>query len=200
MRAPDLSDERAAALTELLRRVREGEQHAKGQLFDLLRNGIACLVSRQLGTQDSEDIVHDVYLIVLRAIEESRLRDPERLLAYTRVVTRRRIANGIRENVKRRARDSGVDPEDLPASGSQEDHAVRQEQVKIMNSLLLELKPKEREVLVRFYLKGESEERICREMELTATQFRLLKWRAKARFADLAGQKYTHPSDPRKAQ
>lgn len=191
MRAADMSAERSAALAELFERIQKGEERAKEQLFDILRSGIACLVTRQLGPQDAEDTVHDVFLIVLRAIEERRLRDPERLLAYTRVVTRRRIASGIRENVKQRARDAGVDPEEIAVHRSPEENAARLEQVEIMKRLLMELKPKAREVLVRFYLNGESEERICQEMELTATQFRLLKWRAKARFSELAGERYS---------
>jgi len=46
----------------------------------------------------------------------------------------------------------------------------------------LEVEPEQRDVLVRFYLKGETPDRICREMNLTQNQFRLLKSRAKARF------------------
>jgi DNA-directed RNA polymerase specialized sigma24 family protein len=44
---------------------------------------------------------------------------------------------------------------------------------------------RDREVLVRFYLKEEDPDIICREMELTETQFRLIKSRAKARFGEL---------------
>ncbi len=49
--------------------------------------------------------------------------------------------------------------------------------------VLLELKPKQREILTRYYVLGEPEERICRAMGLTTTQFRQAKWRAKGRFA-----------------
>jgi hypothetical protein len=39
-------------------------------------------------------------------------------------------------------------------------------------------------VLSRFYLFEQPQEQICAEMNLTATQFRLLKSRAKTRFAN----------------
>jgi DNA-directed RNA polymerase specialized sigma24 family protein len=45
---------------------------------------------------------------------------------------------------------------------------------------LRELTPKDREVLERFYMREQSKRQICRELNLTETQFRLLKSRAKA--------------------
>jgi RNA polymerase sigma-70 factor (ECF subfamily) len=43
--------------------------------------------------------------------------------------------------------------------------------------------PRDREILMRFYLREEPADRICSEMGLSETQFHLLKSRAKARFA-----------------
>ena len=37
-----------------------------------------------------------------------------------------------------------------------------------------------------FYLQEQTQEQICEDMGLSATQFRLLKWRAKARFEQLS--------------
>ena len=47
------------------------------------------------------------------------------------------------------------------------------------------LHPREREILIRYYLREQSPQEICREMRLTETQFRLIKSRAKARFGEL---------------
>jgi len=51
--------------------------------------------------------------------------------------------------------------------------------------VLGELGDKDREILTRFYLNEQTQPQICLEMELTITQFRLLKSRAKARFGEL---------------
>ena len=45
---------------------------------------------------------------------------------------------------------------------------------------------------MRFYLREQTPEEICDEMGLTETQFRLLKSRAKARFAELGRKKLSH--------
>ena len=48
------------------------------------------------------------------------------------------------------------------------------------------LTPRDREILLRFYLDEQSRDQICAEMGLTETQFRLLKSRAKARIREVA--------------
>ena len=53
--------------------------------------------------------------------------------------------------------------------------------VKVMKSI----SPRDREILTRSYLLEQSQERICAEMNLTETQFRLRKSRAKARLGEV---------------
>jgi DNA-directed RNA polymerase specialized sigma subunit len=57
-----------------------------------------------------------------------------------------------------------------------------------MIEVLREMSDRDRNILTRFYLQEQSQDQICAEMNLTETQFRLLKSRAKARFGEL-GQK-----------
>ena len=45
--------------------------------------------------------------------------------------------------------------------------------------------PRDREILVRFYLREQTPAEICRDLDLTENQFRLIKSRAKARFVEL---------------
>ena len=54
------------------------------------------------------------------------------------------------------------------------------------------LPQRDREVLVRFYLREQTADEICRDMGLTETQFRLIKSRAKARYGKL-GQRRLAP-------
>jgi RNA polymerase sigma factor (sigma-70 family) len=70
-----------------------------------------------------------------------------------------------------------------------EQSLASRENVALMSRVLESLSRRDREILVRFYLQEESQDQICREMELTETQFRLLKSRAKARFGELGKKK-----------
>lgn len=53
------------------------------------------------------------------------------------------------------------------------------------------LTARDREILMRFYLEEQSQDQICTEMGLTETQFRLLKSRAKTRFAEMSRKALT---------
>ena len=78
-------------------------------------------------------------------------------------------------------RDAGQDPERLAIDRQNLDLAVR---------LLRSLPIRDREVLIRFYLKEQTPEQICSEMDLTETQFRLIKSRAKARYGELGQRRF----------
>lgn len=181
------------ALADLVQRIQSGDKSAGSELYNLLRDGISFFVRNELGYQDADDKIHDIFLIVLRAIHDGRLHDPGLLLAYTRSVTKRRIATEIRECIKRRTREMHVDAARIPSGQTPEQHAAEREQADIMKRVLFELRPKYREILMRYYVLGESEAQISLEMNLTATQFRLLKWRAKARFTTLAQKSLNLP-------
>jgi len=53
--------------------------------------------------------------------------------------------------------------------------------LRVLNSV----RKRDREVLIRFYLKEQTAPEICRDMDLSDTQFRLIKSRAKTRFGEL---------------
>jgi len=56
--------------------------------------------------------------------------------------------------------------------------------------LLRSLPERDRNVLTRFYLEEQPAEQICRDMDLTETQFRLIKSRAKARYGELGKRRF----------
>jgi len=175
------------AWAPLVERIRAGDRTAMEELYGLFSKGIRFYLCRQLGPQDLDDRVHDVFLTITQAIQSGELREPERLMGYVRTVVRRQVAARIDANVHARRRlaslDDGVvlrdhspDPERL---------AIRGESIEVALRILNSIAKRDREVLVRFYLDEQPAEQICREMELTETQFRLIKSRAKARFGEL---------------
>ena len=67
----------------------------------------------------------------------------------------------------------------------QERKVIERENLDVAMRVLNSLPARDREILMRFYLRGQTPRQICREMNLTDTQFRLVKSRAKARFTEL---------------
>ena len=57
-----------------------------------LPTGIRFMLFRQLGPEDLDDKVHDVFLIIAQAIRNGELREPSRLMGYIHTIVRRQIA------------------------------------------------------------------------------------------------------------
>jgi RNA polymerase sigma-70 factor, ECF subfamily len=171
----------------LVDKIRAGDAAGLEELYTIFSRGIRFYLCRQLGSQELDDKVHDTFLIVVQAIQRGELREPDRLMGFVRTVVRRQVAAHIDEVVhNRRERldlDSGVSLPDRRRNP--EEKAIGKETEDIMVRVLRSMSARDREILTRFYLHEQSQEQICAEMSLTATQFRLLKSRAKARFGDL---------------
>lgn len=185
--APDSDLPQSTQWIQLVDRLKVGDPNAMHELYQIFGRGVRLYLCRQLGMQDVDDKVHDTFLIVVQAIQNGDLREPDRLMGFVRTIARRLVAGHIDTMVHRRrenvAVESGVvlsDHGDTP-----EQTAVQQQKVELMLKVLRDLSGRDRDILTRFYLYEQSQEQISREMSLTATQFRLLKSRAKARFAEL---------------
>ncbi|HUA20644.1 MAG TPA: sigma-70 family RNA polymerase sigma factor [Bryobacteraceae bacterium] len=171
----------------LVRRIQDGDDSAMGELYESFARGIRFYLCRQLGPQELDDKVHDTFLIVVQAIRRGELREPERLMGFVRTVVRRQVAAHIDHVVHSRREELHIDMGVRVADSRRnpEQSAVLQQKIEFMRSILDELAERDCEILTRFYLLEESQQQICNEMQLTETQFRLLKSRAKARFGEL---------------
>ena len=171
----------------LVEQIRNGDQSALEQMYHIFSTGIRFYLCRQLGPQDLDDKVHDVFLIIVQSIQKGELREPERLMGYVRTIVRRQVAAQIDDNVK--ARRNQADLEFGMALSDRhpnpERSAIEHQNGELALRVLNSLPKRDREVLARFYLEEQPPDRICREMGLTQTQFRLVKSRAKARFGEL---------------
>jgi RNA polymerase sigma-70 factor, ECF subfamily len=183
----------AEQLRALVVRVQRHDDTAKSQLYTLFNRGIRFQLLRHLGATDIDDKVHDTFVIVLRAIMQNDLRSPERLLGYVRTIVRRQIASYIqRASAQRKEQSEWIEATTTRTAENPEEGYLRYEQRLLMRKSLSELSPRDREILVRFYIDEMPQEVICEQMELTMTQFRLLKSRAKARLSVL-GQRQLRP-------
>ena len=176
---------------ELVTRIQSGDNSGLEDLYGLFARGIRFYLCRQLGPQELDDKVHDAFLIVVQAIKRGDLREPERLMGFVRTVVRRQVAAYIDDVVHSRREELHLDVGVRVADGrnNPEQDAAFQQKVEFMTSILQNLSDRDREVLTRFYLDEQTQEQICEEMDLTETQFRLLKSRAKARFGELGKRK-----------
>jgi RNA polymerase sigma factor (sigma-70 family) len=156
-------------------------------LYRVFSNGIRFYLYRQFGSQDLDDKVHDIFLTVILAIRGGEVREPERLMGYVRTVVRRQVASYIEKAMHLRLRQTGLDRV-MPLSDRRPDperSAIERQNTELAMRILNSVRKRDREVLIRFYLKEQTAPEICRDMDLSDTQFRLIKSRAKTRFGEL---------------
>ena len=189
--SPEPENTQSAQWTPLVEKIRAGDPNAMQELYQIFGRGVRIYLCRQLGVQDVDDKVHDTFLIVVQAIQNGDLREPDRLMGFVRTIARRLVAGHIDQMVHRRrdsvAVESGIAISDKATTPEQ--NVIDREKVDIMLEVLREMSARDRDILTRFYLYEQSQEVICKEMKLSSTQFRLLKSRAKARFAELGRKK-----------
>jgi len=172
---------------DLLRRIKCADAVAIDELYTLISRGILFLLRRRLPIEESKDRLHEVFLILIDAIQSGRIDDPRAFPGYAVTVAKRQAWSQIRV---RSGPECGLDDgvmERVFADTKDDPYRILAaiEQNTLVNRALGLLHPRQREVLRRFYVHEESKEEICASMNLTETQFRLLKSRAKARFGEV---------------
>ena len=175
-------------LDELVRRVQGGDASGMLDLYDYILAGLRPYLARQLRPQDYRDNVHNIFVDVVVAIQHGQLRDPERLMGFARTIARRKVSSYIDSAAWDRR--NQVELESLfglaSPGATPELEMLSREQKDVVRLTLARLTDREAEILSRFYLHEQAEPQICSEMHLTHTQYRLLKWRSKARFEQLS--------------
>ena len=68
------------ALELLASRVQRGDEDAMQELYEIFSKGIRFMLYRQLGPEDLDDKVHDVFVTIAQSIRNGELRDPSRLM------------------------------------------------------------------------------------------------------------------------
>jgi len=172
---------------DLVRRVRNGEPSAMEALYNVFATGIKLHLWRQLGAQDLNDAVHDLFIVVTEQIQNGEVRDPERLMGYVRTIVRRHVAGEIEHRLAERRSQwtSEYTPPLRDRAATPERFIIDRQIFDLTLQILKALSKREQEVIRRFYLRDESPDEICGAMGLTETQYRLIKSRAKQRLGEL---------------
>jgi RNA polymerase sigma factor (sigma-70 family) len=165
----------------IMKMIQAGDPQGEEQLYGIFTRGLRYLAIRKLGYEQADECVHDTFIALAQKIKQGAIREPAALLGYARTILERKILEIHSERRKWR-----VDVDFEVLANTTADHAPNPEKlyeaearIQVMKHALRQLRPKEREILERFYLEGQNPDQICREMNLTSTQFRLLKSRSK---------------------
>ncbi|MGD0771892.1 MAG: antitoxin Xre/MbcA/ParS toxin-binding domain-containing protein [Candidatus Solibacter sp.] len=174
------------AWSSIVDRIRGDDPAGMEELYARFEKDVRSCVWRQLGPLQVDDRVYDILQDITDRIRKGEILEPGRFMPCVRTLIRRQAADW-------RARSPlDVDPvEDLMDQRPEPERlAIKKKRFNQALEILSGLSQRDREVLRRFYLQEEPAEEICRALQLTETQFRLIKSRAKARFAELWRRRY----------
>lgn len=193
--APD--PEKLRHLAALVARIEGGEAAAEAELVAQVGPGLRVILRRL--TADAalaEDVFQETLAVVLRRIRARELRQPEAVAGFVRSTARNLVIAGRRKEA--RYADLGADGEpvlerlasEAAAAGAPAEPALQRliaaEEAALVRQLLGELRhPRDRELLVRVYLREEEKERICRELDFDPALYNRLLFRARQRLREL---------------
>jgi RNA polymerase sigma-70 factor (ECF subfamily) len=149
---------------------------AEEQLYLLFDGLFRFQLAGQIEPEYLLDALHAAFLDVLVAVRRGDVRNPGSLVSFCHTVTHRKYVRHVDERVLVRSR--AVDPMGAVQSATLESDQILREQQALIRDGLRFLSPRERELLVRFYLDEESRESICEHMRLSVRQFAVIKSRA----------------------
>ena len=158
------------------------------------------LFQRHLGPDNALDLYHDLIIDLAASIRGGQLRHPEALYGYATVIARRKINNIWAERQRITYLSEGGWSLLRDSSVHTERNYRAAEERNIALEILKAMPARDRNVLVKFYLEEQTAEEICRDQNLTATQFRLIKSRAKLRFKELCAARVVRRMPPTIAQ
>jgi len=154
---------------DYLEKIQAGDPEGSKELYGVFYRGIRFLLWRHLGPQSRDAEIHEMLAAAVQAIRRGKLCDKASVVEFVWTQLQRRV-----EGQERRS------PPQAPVAA----HLVQ-----AMQQFLLNLSRKHREALSRFYLLGQSQKEICLELRVEERQFRVLRGKAKARFAELGKAK-----------
>jgi RNA polymerase sigma-70 factor (ECF subfamily) len=174
---------------DLSRRIRGGDKSAERELFHQLAPGLRAVLRRRTGGDPVllHDLVQDTLMIVIRRLKAEGLGNPGGLPAFA-AQTARYLAIGTLRKAQRHRRVSNCEsfaPLADAALGLQA-QAEDWEGATVVRELLLELPhPRDRLVLMRFYLDDCDKDVICRELSLSESTLNQILNRARQRFRQM---------------
>ncbi len=153
-----------SALAALVRQAREGDRAAFSLLVEQFERTVYAICLRRLGNpSEALELTQEVFLHVLRRI--GQLREPERFAGWLRQVTIRMAINRATRRIALPSVETDVLESATGYLDNPLDSLISRERAERLWAGIERLKPLDREVLVAFYIQGQSLVEIAEEFD-----------------------------------
>lgn len=176
-------EEREQKAVDLVQRIQAGDVDAEGELFREYHRGV--LIILQQRTRDSalaEDLAQDTILTVLKRLRDVGIDDPRYLNRFIQQTAKYLHISWLRKSVNQTEYRESVD-EDVSDEWSPENEIEREELRSLIRELLEQVTvERDREILIRYYVRDQEKAAICDALGLTSDHFDKVINRARTRF------------------
>jgi RNA polymerase sigma-70 factor (ECF subfamily) len=181
-------DTEARASADIVERIRRGDSGAETELWDRYCRGLLFLLRRRTRDPDlAQDLRQETFRIALEKLRKGGLNDPEKLAAYLRGIAVNLVSGDWRKRARQNtSADTEVVEQTADTGSNVADSITRAETGALVRKLIDELGvERDREMLLRFYIREEDKDSICTELAITPLHFNRVLFRAKQRFRAL---------------
>ncbi len=186
---------------ELAQKIAEGNSSAEGEFVGLNYRWLLFIVRRKFNQSNNhEDIVQDTFMLVIAKLKQGSVRNPQAILGFLRTAA---IQIGYDYLRKDKKFTSDIDPDLMETfSDAQEDilsTLIWNDKLKFIKEMIDGLKiQRDKDILINFYLKDQSKQSICNDLDLSPAHFDRVIFRAKERLKKIIEQQggYDEPKGP----
>jgi RNA polymerase sigma-70 factor (ECF subfamily) len=183
-----VDDTEARTSADIVARIRRGDAGAETELWERYCRGLLFLLRRRTRDPDlAQDLRQETFRIALEKLRKDGLDDPEKLAAYLRGIAVNLVSGDWRKRSRQNtSADTEVVERTADTVSSVQDSVTRADLAALIRRLIEELGvERDREMLLRFYIREEDKESICTELAITPLHFNRVLFRARQRFRAL---------------
>ncbi len=171
----------------LVSRVMASDKAAETEMVERYSKGMLFMLRHRSGNQAlAEDMSQETWRIIFEKVRAGDLKDHSKLSAYIVQTAKNQLLMCYRSSHHTRVTND-VDTAETADTVDQPDQVIeRQNMAKVVRLLVNELKtPRDRELIMRFYLREEDKKTICDDFGLSELHFNRVLFRARQRFKEL---------------
>jgi len=171
---------------KLVRRIIDDDRAAEAELIAIFKDRVSHIIRRIANnTSMAEDFSQDTLFTVIKKIRNGDLQQPESLGFFIASVARNHALEQMRL-IRRRTSEDLEHAEHIPdPSPTPLEQLQTSEKLKEIREVIDQLIPRDRTLILRFYINEEPKDVICADLGLTSEQFDRVVHRARKRLKAL---------------
>ena len=172
--------------TVLVQGIVNGDRAAEAALITRMLPAIRVMIRRRgiRSWADIDDLAQDAVADLLVALRDGRLREEDKLAGYVARLVRNICSDQYQRQqrlVPMETEPATADPMDLPPVRAE----IQQQWSRVLRAIGALTVPRDRDILIAFYLRGEEKADVCSHFRLEPAQFDRVIHRARTRVRNL---------------